>query len=548
MNKKLFIIGLLLATTGSMYAARPKPKAISKVTSNSTQQQKPKKSLKEVESSLSGVNRHVEHREIRGRNRMEVMKREARQVNEIFADDYLEKFGAGGLMPGEVYSLAQLKELPCVKEKVVDLSAVEDSKEVLYDFKAALQLLLMKGQGVKTFVETARRCNENAIRDIQRERDAVAKDDERKKDALAKDDERRKDEDSKMKIQQQRINGEKEINDANWTAKGVFWNNFFGVHKFQYAIAGLLIIMFVWYFLDNFYMSKPDLIIATNIKFGWRGEFGFFSKSPEIETREVVYDDESRAKLNELFELIGKSKTNSQFGIPNLIFAGPPGVGKTATAMKIIKDSKCLYAKIDGSKLFQWKEHEAIYEVNKLVKVLKSQKEPVYLIVDEGEGLFGKRVNDKKLARVLAPILSQFGGASGRAAFIIITNLYEELDFAVINRVAKGNIWKFKVPMPAECTNIAEYYLYFYAKKYGMRVDFNLKELDDPKNLQKLKEIYLAMEAQEGKIVGRQIEAMVQKVAVKAYKKRYYKDGKLKDNGVLRLNDFLSLLNKFNDR
>lgn len=146
--------------------------------------------------------------------------------------------------------------------------------------------------------------------------------------------------------------------------------------------------------------------MQTNIKFGL---FKWFKRLPKLPNREgeIILHQNIEDNKNDLIKRIKLAKNNSKVGIPNLILEGVPGVGKTATAMEIIRLSGCYYAKIDGARLLQWTPDKAIEEANNLLKTLKNVGKPTYLYIEEGDVLFGSRLKDKEVAKVVVPSLAR---------------------------------------------------------------------------------------------------------------------------------------------
>lgn len=589
MNIKLFIIGLFLAVTGSTCAASKKPqmKVVAKTVSAVSSADKGQGTSKR-EEALGLI------RELDGADRLAALREYFKDTHPKLATDYLE-YGLNGLRTDTNYTIAVLRKRLIGKGGIVDFdlwkTEMEATEDTTYNFDQTIDLICKYGHGDRTFLSAIERDNEVGGKLLLQKIGAENNDRERKENEASQMRINQHQVDSNAELQEIKIKADaeaqniaiqaqakendirikaaaqaqkvkikadaeaqdratraqiaaraqstqdqKDIDDNRSTLNLDFWQKMLSSRTVLMIVGAIVVILFVRYWFPSLFVDTPELVIATNVKSAWSGDFGMFANKPKIKARKVLHAEERQASLAELDEQIKKAMDDSDFVIPNLIFYGPPGVGKTATAKKIIEDSGCLYVQIDGSKFFQWEEHEAVREVNKLIEMLKGQEKPVYLIIDEGEQLFGQRVLDKKLARILTPILAQFGGASGRTGFIIITNLYKELDYAVISRTAKSYIWNFKTPGPAECTNIAEYYLAFYADKFSLMFDFDLQDISV------LEKIYKEMESLEGKIVGREIEAIVQQIAMKAKKVGDEK------NETLKLGDVLSLLKKTKDK
>ena len=111
---------------------------------------------------------------------------------------------------------------------------------------------------------------------------------------------------------------------------------------------------------------------------------------------------------------------------------------------------------------------------------------------------------------------------------ILLTNLFDKLDDAVVSRVSDSYIWSFDPPTPAIATDIACNYIRKELKRLNLQSTIALNS----RTTRKL--IYEAMEVLEGMIVGRSIEALVEEAAISA----------ITHNREMSLENFLRILKK----
>ena len=404
------------------------------------------------------------------------------------------EYGTCGILSNFRYTIDYLAKLPPVEYEFVKMYQLEPFRGRILSGTEAIILFAKLSSTQEVF----KLCHEERLR---RNKDDAPKDRD-----LARKKEQNKDEIEKAKKL------------ADISAK--YWLNLLGNKEAWYNamlffVAIIAALAIGWSFvimtgklLDYCLMRKPELIMQTNIKFGL---LKWFRRAPKLPNRdgEIILHPNIEGNKNDLIKRIKLAKNNSKVGIPNLIFEGVPGVGKTATAMEIIRSSGCYYAKIDGARLLQWTPDKAIEEANRLLKMLKGLGAPVYLYIEEGDVLFGSRLKDKEVAKVLTPFLSQLDKTDGNMALMISTNLYDKLDQAIINRVSDNYIWKFERPTIEMATDIACNYIDKKTRHFGLKSSILL----DSKNTRG--KIFDAMAEREG-IVGRSIEALIKLAAINA--------------------------------
>ena len=482
------IIVLLLATIPSVYAAQEEEEVV-----NGNQSDIGTSGIRAIskEEEVLNLNRYKEEY-----NTDDVGEQTAEYFRSIGLNKMAEfaEYGTCGILSNFEYTIDYLAKLPPVEYEFVKIHQLEPFRGQVLSGTEAIILFAQLSSTQEVF----KLCHEERLR--------RNKNDGPKDRDLARKKEQNKDEIEKA----QKLADISAKYWLNLLSNKEAWYNamlFFIAIIAALAIGWAFVIM-IGKLLDYFLMRKPELVMQTNIKFGL---FRWFGRAPRLPNREgeIILHSNIEGNKNDLIKRIKLAKNNSKVGIPNLIFEGVPGVGKTATAMEIIRLSECYFAKIDGARLLQWTPDKAIEEANRLLKMLKSVGAPVYLYIEEGDVLFGSRLKDKEVAKVLTPFLSQLDKTDGNVALMISTNLYDKLDQAVINRVSDSYIWKFEKPTIEMATDIACNYIDKKTRQFGLKSSILL----DSKNTRG--KIFDAMAKREG-IVGRSIEALIKLAAINA--------------------------------
>ncbi len=140
---------------------------------------------------------------------------------------------------------------------------------------------------------------------------------------------------------------------------------------------------------------------------------------------------------NDIYGII--NAVNHNIGVNKFLFEGPPGTGKTESAKQVARIlNRELYSVnfnvIIDSKLGQTQKN--ISEVFSEIKMLPNP-EKIIILFDEIDAIAMDRINSRdirEMGRVTSSILKELDNLDIRVVFIATTNLYKNLDKALIRR------------------------------------------------------------------------------------------------------------------
>lgn len=253
------------------------------------------------------------------------------------------------------------------------------------------------------------------------------------------------------------------------------------------------------------HLTQPRIVSETS-KTGW---FGWSSPVRTSNIDGLIFTPGLQSKL---FDLALRVKTSKEFNesLPNVLFHGPSGTGKTAFAKELAYWSGLDYAITSGSEFAKITDLSlAIKELRKLVDWGKASAKGLIIFIDEAESLFANRLlssTSKTVQDFINAFLSLVPEKSQKnIMFIFATNHPFKLDDAIISRV--GITIEFTAPEQEERVKILGSYL----EKFGQE---NKKSLIDlpAKTIEKL-----SVYAQELKgFVPRAIKFAAEEMIVRA--------------------------------
>lgn len=257
-----------------------------------------------------------------------------------------------------------------------------------------------------------------------------------------------------------------------------------------------------------------------------------------------IFSKETTEDLNKVKEMVKKAQQNVYSSpLPNLIFTGKAGVGKTTEAEDLCRETKVGFIRIpSGTMENHLKNAMHIATMQKIIDIAEKSTQPVYLIMDDGEGLVAKRtietpkeeasttkaywlVEQEKIADVIAQrrtalvnsILEESGKDMRKVSFIVTTNRPEVIDSAFLTRARVVNI---NPPEVEERKNIIithlpkvfnndENYLNFFKK--GRLEDMALKtDGFTGRNIVKmLEDIFACVQLEKGDITQEIVDASI---------------------------------------
>lgn len=211
------------------------------------------------------------------------------------------------------------------------------------------------------------------------------------------------------------------------------------------------------------YMQQPCVISETSKT----GIWGRFLSTPQTNIDDLIFAPAQQKQLSELLDRIQTAKKYKE-NLPNLLFYGPSGTGKTAFAKALAYSSGFDYALTSGSEFAKIKDlSHANDELRKLLKWAKNNKQGLLVFIDEAESLFANRklpstpkITQDFINTFLSLIPDQ---AQKKVMFIFATNHPFKFDDAITNRV--GIHIGFALPALPEREKILFMYLVKYAQE-----------------------------------------------------------------------------------
>lgn len=130
---------------------------------------------------------------------------------------------------------------------------------------------------------------------------------------------------------------------------------------------------------------------------------------------------------------------NHNIGINKFLFEGPPGTGKTESVKQVTRIlSRELYS-VDFNSIIDSKMGQTQKNMTEVFSEIKMLPNPdnVVILFDEIDAIAMDRVNSRdirEMGRVTSSILKELDNLDARVIFIATTNLYKNLDKALIRR------------------------------------------------------------------------------------------------------------------
>lgn len=204
------------------------------------------------------------------------------------------------------------------------------------------------------------------------------------------------------------------------------------------------------------HFSKPYIISETSK----RGLLGWFKSRKYAKIEDLVFTPSLQMQLSNLTVHVQSAKKYKE-SLPNVIFYGAPGTGKTAFAKALAYASGLDYALTSGSEFAKIKDlNTTNNELRKLLNWAKKSK-GLIIFIDEAESLFANRkfaTTSKKTQDFINTFLSLVSDQSQKdVMFIFATNHPFKLDDAIVNRI--GMNIEFTLPGAKERSLIISRYI-----------------------------------------------------------------------------------------
>lgn len=172
---------------------------------------------------------------------------------------------------------------------------------------------------------------------------------------------------------------------------------------------------------------------------------------PEKTRDDLVLAPEIKAVLSGLLEEFRRGDTLRRHGLPlrsRLLFCGPPGCGKTATAEAFAHETGLDFLTIRLDAVVSSFLGETASNLKTVIEA--AERKPCILFFDEFDALARSRTDPtehSEIRRVVNSLLMLFERFSGRGFLIAATNLETELDDAIWRRF--DEVVVFDPPTPA---------------------------------------------------------------------------------------------------
>ncbi len=196
------------------------------------------------------------------------------------------------------------------------------------------------------------------------------------------------------------------------------------------------------------YFTQPHVVSETS-KQSW---FDWSKPEDRRWTHDLIFTSSLHKQLFDLALRVQSAKIYNE-NLPNIIFYGAPGTGKTAFAKELAYYSGFDYAITSGSEFAKITDPNlANNELRKLLNWAKTSDKGLIVFIDEAESLFANRMlpsKSKGAQDFINTFLALISDKSQKnVMFIFATNYPFKLDDAITNRV--GISIEFTLPEKIE--------------------------------------------------------------------------------------------------
>lgn len=209
-------------------------------------------------------------------------------------------------------------------------------------------------------------------------------------------------------------------------------------------------------------ITQPRVISETSI-IGW---FDWFSDTPHVDINDLFFSGSLQQQLTDLLLRVQTAKNYGE-NLPNVLFYGPSGTGKTAFAKALAYNSGMDYALTSGSEFAKITDLTlANDELRKFLNWAQRTDNGLIVFIDEAESLFASR-KFESTPKITQDFINTFLSivpeqSQKKIMFIFGTNHPSKLDSAITNRI--GIQIPFTLPAAPEREKILLSYLTKYAQ------------------------------------------------------------------------------------
>ncbi|CAL1133012.1 unnamed protein product [Cladocopium goreaui] len=161
----------------------------------------------------------------------------------------------------------------------------------------------------------------------------------------------------------------------------------------------------------------------------------FAGDAHRMDRPKVVLREEIRHSVEDM-ALVAMKRSRRGMALPNAVFFGPPGTGKSLTARRLAECCGMDYAILSGGNILGLKE-EAVPELRRVFAWARRSLRGLLIFIDEAEAFLCSRSNQSNayVQAALSFFLAQTGSSSSRFQLILATNRVQDLDPAILSRV-----------------------------------------------------------------------------------------------------------------
>jgi AAA+ superfamily predicted ATPase len=234
-------------------------------------------------------------------------------------------------------------------------------------------------------------------------------------------------------------------------------------------------------------LGKPKLVKeSSRLSFFEEAKNAITGKQPrKARMNDIKVDPVINEKLKRIAYTAKNAYSNGD-PMMNVLFYGPPGVGKTMYAKELAHFAGLEFAMMSGADFSQFKEGDDITELHKLFDWADNSEKGLLVFIDEAEAFLANRFSEKtseRTKKVVQAFLSRIEKQSNnKIMFVFATNFAPRtnvLDPAVLSRIAPGNRIEFMLPGAQERADILDLYITKYIRAKKIAVDLAISENKD---------------------------------------------------------------------
>lgn len=201
------------------------------------------------------------------------------------------------------------------------------------------------------------------------------------------------------------------------------------------------------------------------------------ARRPQDALKDVIFKPAIEEELRDVAIATRNTKMNRSF-YRNFMFYGPPGTGKTLFAKRLAQHSGMDFAMFSGGDVGPL-GRTAVSQIHKIFDWSQTSRRGLLLFIDEAEAFLSERRSgqvSEELHQVVDAFLNRTGEQSDRFMFVLSTNLPEQIDKAVEDRIDEEI--EFEIPSLDERKRLVRLYFDKYVlqpassgKRRGMKVE-----------------------------------------------------------------------------